>query len=64
MRPLALLLLWTSQMFSQIIIMSDLGDTLMMWSLEVITILLKVWLLLIMNLTISAEIGVLVFSNR
>jgi len=64
MRLLVLLPLWTSQMSNQIIAMSDFRDTLIMQGLEVITILLKIWLLLIIDSTTSAEIGVLVFSRR
>jgi len=51
-------------MSNQIIAMSDFRDTLIMQGLEVITILLKIWLLLIIDSTTSAEIGVLVFSRR
>jgi len=51
-------------MSSQIIAISDFRDTLIMQDLKVIAILLKIWLLLIIDLTTSAEIEVLVFSNR
>ena len=64
MRPLVLLLLWTSQISSQIIVMLDFKETLIIQDLEAIAILLKMWLFLIMDLTTSAEIGVLVFSDR
>ena len=51
-------------MSSQIIAMSDFGDTLMIYGFEATTMLLKIWLLLMMDLTTSVKIGVLVFSNK
>ena len=47
MRSLALEPLWTSQMLSYMIAISDLKETLITLSLDVITILLKMWLFLI-----------------
>ena len=61
---LALLPLWSFQMSSQIIAISDFEDTLIMWSLETIVILLNIWLLLMIDSTTWAKIGVLVFFNR
>ena len=46
---LALLLLWTSQMLIQMIDMSNFGNTLMIYSLEVSVILLKIWFCLIIS---------------
>ena len=64
MSPLALLLLWTSHMSNQMIAMSNLDNTLMIQSFEATIILLKMWLLLMIDSTTSDEIGVLVFSTR
>jgi len=61
--PFALLTLWTSQMSTQIIAMSDLGDTLMMMQgLEANMMLLKMWFFLIKSSTMFEVIGVFVFS--
>ena len=62
--PLVLLPLWTFQISSQIITMSDSSDTLMMCGFEATMILLKIWLFLMIDSTILVKMGVLVFSNR
>jgi len=62
--PLALLPLWTFYMSNQIIAISDLGNTLIIQSFEVIAMLLKIWLFLIIVSTTSNEIEVLVFSKK
>jgi len=49
-------------MFSQIINMFDFSDTLIICSFEAIVMLLNIWLLLMIDSTTSAEMGVLVFS--
>ena len=62
--PFILLSLWMSHMSNQMIAMSDWRKTLMIWGFKVTTILLKIWLLLIISLTMSDKIEVLVFSNK
>jgi len=62
--PLALLPLWTFYMSNQMIAISDLGNTLIIQSFEVIAMLLKIWLFLIIVSTTSNEIEVLVFSKK
>ena len=62
--PFTLLLLETSQISNQMIVISDLGDTLIIWDFEVTTMLLKIWLFLMIILTKFAKIGVLVFFRR
>ena len=46
------------------IVISNLGDTLMTLGLKTIVTLLKMWLFLMIVLIISAIIGVLVFSSK
>ena len=62
MRPFALLLLCESQISSQMMVMSDLSNTLMILGLDAIAMLLKIWLFLIMVSTTSIDSEVFVFS--
>ena len=50
-RLLALLLLWTSQISTQMINISNLDETLITYSFEVSTILLKIWFCFIISST-------------
>ena len=62
--PFVLLLLWTSHMSNQMIAISVLGNILMIQGFEATTMLLKIWLSLIIILTMFAEIEALVFFKR
>ena len=63
-KSLVLLPLWIFQMSSHIIAMSDFGNTLIIWGLEVTVILLKIWLSLIIVSTTSAKSKALAFSKK
>ena len=63
-RPLALLLLWTSHISSHMIAIFKLGNTLITQGFEVREILLKIWLFFKMDLIMLALMEMLVFSIR
>ena len=63
-RPLALILLYISQMLNQIINISDFDETLMTLSLNIRAMLLKIWLFLMIFSTTSNMIGVWVSSDK
>ena len=55
---------WKSQMLIHMTAMSDLGDALMIYSLETSTMLLNIYINLITLSIISEEIRIFVFSTR